>query len=476
MPHNSAIEQLSALRSRKISSAELVDAAIERIQKVDGEINAVVVKDFDRAREAALAADEDRKAGADRPLLGLPLTVKEAFDVEGLPTTWGLPGKHAPAAADAVLVGRLRSAGAIILGKTNVAGMLADWQTANELFGVTNNPWNLERTSGGSSGGGAAAVACGMTPLEFGSDLAGSLRIPAAFCGVYAHRPSHGIVPMRGFAPPMAPRTPISQPIDQSTLGPIARTAADLKMALDLVPGPDVPDSAAWRLSLPSARHTELKDFRVLVLDERLLVPTSQDIHGAIDKVAKQLWNEGCRVGQSLSEVPDMKDLTWTFSALLMSMMGVDMPGDDYAAAFAHANGKEGTPHEQSMTMSHRDWVLLDRHRLALAARWVETFERWDVVLCPAAPCTAFPHDRRPFGKRKLDVNGSKINYEKTPFWTTLATPTGLPVTTVPIGADNSGLPIGIQIIGPRLEDYTPLSFAELLERRLGYRFKAPTI
>jgi amidase len=476
MPFQSATEQLEALRSGKVSSAELVESAIERIERVDERINAVVVRDFDRARNAARTADTDRKAGAQAPLLGLPLTVKEAFDVEGLPTSWGLPGIDAPAAADALLVERLRSAGAIILGKTNIATMLADWQTANPVFGVTNNPWDVERSPGGSSGGGAAAVACGLTALEFGSDLAGSLRIPAAFCGVFAHRPSHGMLPMRGFAPPMAPRTPIAQPVDQATVGPIARTAADLRLALDSVSGSDAPDSAAWRLWLRPARHLDLKDYRVLVLDEHPLVETSGDITAAVEELAKQLRNEGCSVEPGSREVPDMMDLTRTFSALLMSLMGVDMPEERYAAALASSRRKESDPREQSLTMSYRDWVLLDRHRLSLAACWAETFAGWDVVICPAAPCTAFPHQAQSFEQRKLDVDGSNINYEKISFWTALATPNGLPVTTIPVGIDRSGLPIGLQVIGPRLEDYTPVRFAELIESRLGYGFKAPPV
>jgi amidase len=459
MPLNSAIEQLNALRNGELTSTDLVERAIEQIQKSDKAINAVIVRDFDRARRAARAADQARKAGSDQALLGLPLTVKEAFDVAALPTTWGLPGNHEPAAEDSVLVQRLRTAGAIILGKTNVATMLADWQTMNELFGVTNNPWDITRTSGGSSGGGAAAVAAGMTPLEFGSDLAGSLRIPAAFCGVFAHRPSHGIVPMRGFAPPMAPRTPIAQSIDQSTVGPMARTVDDLKLALDVVAGADIPDATAWRLSLPPPRHTALKEFRVLFLDEHPQVMTSEAIRKEIGKMARQLEKQGCKVGYDNNQVPDMKDLTRTFSALLTAFMSVDSPEDE----------KPGT------TMSYRDWMLLDRHRLALAAQWRDTFERWDVVLCPVAPRTAFPHDERPFDKRKLEVDGSHINYDKMSFWTSLGTPVGLPVTTVPIGRDGEGLPIGMQIIGPRLEDNTPLSFAGLLERELGCGFQSPS-
>jgi amidase len=279
---------------------------------------------------------------------------------------------------------------------------------------------------------------------------------------------------MRGFAPPMAPRTPISQPIDQSTVGPIARTAADLKLALDIIAGPDVQANVGWRLALPPARHAQLKDFRVLVINEHPLVATSRDISKAIDGLGGRLQQEGCSVSHDFSDVPDMKDLARTFSALLMSLMGVDMSDDAYTATAAQAKAKNGRAQEQSMTMSYRDWVQLDRHRLALATKWMDTFSRWDVVLCPAAPCTAFPHDGRPFEKRTLDVDGTKVSYDKLPLWTTLPTPNGLPVTTVPIGADTSGLPIGIQIIGPRFEDYTPLAFAEFLERRLEYSFKAP--
>jgi amidase len=474
MPFSSATDQIADLKSGKVSSLELVDAAIAQIQQRDGAINAIVVRDFDRARDAAKAADKSLAAGKDRPLQGFPMTVKEAFDVEGLPTTWGLAGNDKPAASDAVVVERLRAAGAIILGKTNISTMLGDWQSANEVYGVTHNPWDLSKTPGGSSGGAAAAVAAGMTALEFGSDLAGSLRIPASFCGVFAHRPSWGIVPMRGFAPPTAPRGPFAQPIDQSTVGPLARSAADLRLALQLVAGPDAPDNTAWRLVLPEARQSRLENFRVMVLDEHPLVPTATEIRTALDGVTQRLTDAGCKVGKQAGGNPDMKDLSRTFSALLMALMGIDMPETEYDAAAAETRGGDGSQRERSLTMSYRDWALLDRHRLMLAAKWAELFAHWDVVLCPAAPVTAFAHDHRPMETRKLDIDGSQIAYEKLAFWSALATPNGLPVTTVPIGISESGLPIGMQIIGPRLEDHTPLAFADLLERQLGYRFKAP--
>lgn len=470
MRYESATDQLKALRCGDVGSAELVERAIERIQQVDGVLNAVVVRDFDRAREAGRAADQARRRGEDRPLLGLPVTVKEAFDVAGLPTTWGLPGRHPRATADAVAVERLRRAGAIVLGKSNVATMLADWQTANPVYGVTNNPWDMRRTPGGSSGGSAAAVASGITALELGSDLAGSLRIPAAFCGVFAHRPSQGIVPMRGFAPPMAPRKRYVPEIDQAAVGPLARSAADLRLALDVLAGPDVPASTGTRLSLPPPRHRELREYRVLVLDGHPLLPTAGAIRKALHGVAGRLADAGCRVGREAREVPDPKDLNETFTSLLMAFMGVDVADEAYAAAAEAARHGDWT--QQRMTMSHRDWMFLHRHRLELAEQWSRTFERWDAVLCPAAACTAFVHAAGPFSERTLSIDGEDLGYDKLPCWTTLATPTGLPVTSVPIGVDAAGLPIGAQLIGPIMEDHTPIALAGLLEQQLGCGFR----
>lgn len=354
--------------------------------------------------------------------------------------------------------------------------MLGDWQTVNPVFGLTSNPWDTSRTPGGSSGGGAAAVATGMTAVDFGSDLAGSLRIPAAFCGVLAHRPSHGLVPMRGFAPPMAPRPAIAQSVDQSTIGPIARHAADLRLALDVIVGPDTEHATAYQLGLPPPRHQVLREFRVLLLDTHPMVPTSGDIKGALTDLANRLEREGCTVGRAVGDVPDLTDLTQTFAALLMSLMGVDTPEGSYAAASARSKKEGGNPQDCSMTMSHRDWVWLDRHRLELSASWRKTFERWDVVVCPVAPTTAFQHDKRPFEQRTIEVNGSHVGYDTVPLWAALATPCGLPATTVPLRYDSVGLPVGAQIIGPRFEDYTTLAFAELLDSALGFRFIAPRL
>jgi amidase len=475
MPYQTATRLVADLRVGKCTSEDLVEAAIARITTVDVGLNAVVVRDFVAARHAAKAADAARSRGDDRPLLGLPMTVKEGLDVAGLSTTWGIPGtQNTIAQQDSVLVSRLKAAGAIILGKSNVPVMLADWQTANPVYGVTNNPWDITRTPGGSSGGAAAALAAGMTPLEFGSDLAGSLRIPASFCGVFAHRPSYGLVPMQGFAPPGAPRDATAPGIDQSVLGPMARSAGDLMLALDVIAGPDDTDAVAYSLQLPPPRTARLKDFRVLILDEHPLVPTADAVRAALVATAGELEKAGCKVGRRSPQLPDLSDLSSLFVELLAAFSGADMPGEDYEAAVKAAKAMPThsrdfmTADTRGTAISHRDWIEADRTRFALAAQWRRLFQSWDVVLCPAAPTVAFHHDARPFEQRLLRIDDKPVPYAMLPIWTGFPTPTGQPVTTMPIGRDPAGMPIGMQIIGPRLEDRTPLAFAALVEGLMG--------
>lgn len=459
---NTATRLLAALRRGETDSASLVDAAIARIETHDDAINAVVVRDFERARRGAVAADAKRKAGDDRPLLGLPVTVKECFDVAGLRTTWGLPGTHAAATDDAVVVQRLRAAGAIVLGKTNVASLLADWQCSNPVYGTTCNPWDHGRTPGGSSGGGAAAVAAGFSALDIGTDIAGSLRLPAAFCGVCSHRPSHGLVPMRGSAPPGVPRGPIAPDVDLAVAGPIAACAEDLSLALDVVAGPDDAEATAWRLALPPARHRELRHYRVLVLDAHPLCATARDIVAAVERLARALEAEGCRVAHDARALPDLGELSRTFQGLLNAFTGANLPEHEYRDTALHAEAGDETTRQ--LTMRHREWVWLHRHRVRLAAAWRRTFEQWDVVLCPAAPVTAFPHDHRPMEQRQIEVDGQALPYHALAYWPSLSQAAGLPATTVPIGLDRDGLPIGLQVIGPRLEDRTPLAFAAAVD------------
>ncbi|WP_332690880.1 amidase [Devosia sp.] len=476
MQYETATAQLVALRSGKISSVELVEASIARIEALDGKLNAIVVRDFERARDAAKAADAARAGGANLPLLGLPVTVKEAFNVAGLPTTWGIPGTSDIAVAeDAIVVARLKAAGAVVLGKSNVSTMLQDWQSANPVYGVTNNPWDVSHTPGGSSGGGTAALAAGFVSLEFGSDLAGSLRVPASFSGVFAHRGTHGLVPKTGFEPPGTPNLSVQAPIDQAVLGPMARSAADLQLALEVIAGPE---EAGLKLDLPPVRHSRLRDFRVLVIDDIPLVPTAAVVRAAIGEIAAKLEAEGCTVSRNAKLLPDVTMLGKTFIELLMAFAGADMPDDAWRGIAAHAAGIApdtadlNAAGQRAMAMSHRDWVHLDRIRFGLADQWRQLFGDWDVVLCPATPVTAIQHDHTPWDGRTIDVDGSQVPYGLLPMWSSLAIPTGQPVTTMPIAGD--ALPIGMQIIGGRFEDRTTIGFAGLIEQAFGGFVRPP--
>ncbi len=455
MEHRTARALVTALKARQVSAVELLEAAIADIEAKDGALNAVVVRDFDRARDQARAADAALARGEEGPLLGLPMTVKEAFNVAGLPTTWGWPGTQMiPVTQDAVVVQRLKAAGAVILGKTNIAAGLADWQSANPVYGVTNNPWDVSRTAGGSSGGGAAALAAGFVSLEYGSDLASSLRAPAAFCGVYAHKPTYGITPQRGFAPPGTPIAAAMPAIDLSVVGPMARSPGDLLLALQATAGADDHDAAAWRLELLSPRHETLKPFRVLVVDEHPLLPTDADIRSALAALAGRLEAEGCRVGRGAGVLPDLEAVAATQVELMMAIFSADMP-------------------DEAHSIAHRDWIRADRRRFDLINAWRGVFAEWDVVVCPAMPTAAFPHDARPMSERTLLVDGRPAPYETQPLWGSLATLAGLPATAFPLGLDAAGLPIGGQIVGPYLEDRTTLAFAAHLEAAFG-GFVAP--
>ncbi|HWA48255.1 MAG TPA: amidase [Dongiaceae bacterium] len=465
----------AALQSRKVSAVELSDQAIARIEALDGKFNAVVVRDFDRARTAAKDADAAIARGEDRPLLGLSMTVKECFNVAGLVTTWGIAGTEGNRVDfDSVAVARLKAAGAIILGKTNVPTMLMDWQSYNPIYGITNNPWDVTRTPGGSSGGGAAALAAGFVPLEFGSDLGGSLRVPAHCCGVFAHKPTHGIVPMRNMSPPGSPQVAVSAPVDLAVVGPMARSAGDLSLVLDIVAGPDQREAVGYRLDLPPARHARLADFRVLLLDAHPLVPTDPAIRAAFGDLARKLEKAGCIVDRSSPLLPDLAQIAATFTELLMSFVGADMPDAEYKGARAAVDALPPeapaiqAAHMRGLTLSHRDWIRADRRRAAIAGQWRAFFQAYDVVLCPVMPNVAFPHDHRPMMQREIVVDGKVLPYGLQGIWAGLANVTGQPATAMPIGLSPEGLPIGMQIIGPYLEDRTTLQFARLVEREFG--------
>lgn len=482
MHYADATQLVADLKRRKISARELLELTIARIEALDPQINAVVVRDFERARREARDADEALDRGDGRPLLGLPMTVKEAFNVAGLPTTWGLPGTaQPPVGEDAVAVSRLKAAGAVIIGKTNIATMLADWQSANPVYGATSNPWDLSRTSGGSSGGGAAALAAGMLSLEFGSDLAASLRAPASFCGVYAHKPTFGIVPTRGLAPPGAPAGPMAPALDLAVIGPMARSARDLELALSVTVGADTPADLACKIALPPPRRDRLTDFCVLVLDQHPSIPTASSIRDAIHRRADALAKSGCRVLNASKRLPSLVDNAALFVELLLSQFSAESSDEAFATARAAADSLPdgldalSAAGARGPALSHRDWVRADRRRLQQAASWRELFAEVDVVLCPAMPTTAFRHDDAAVRQGQLSVDETTMPYNAQPLWAALASVTGQPATVAPIDVDAEGLPIGAQLIGPLFEDRTTLRFAELMAIEFG-GFVAPPL
>jgi amidase len=470
----SARETVAALATRQVSSAELVNQAVARIEALDSRINAVVVRDFERARAAARQADAAIGRGEKRPLLGLPMTVKESFNVAGLPTTWGLPSaKGWQPAEDAVVVARLKAAGAIILGKTNVPLMLADFQSYNEIYGTTNNPWDLARTPGGSSGGSAAAVAVGYVPLEMGSDLGGSLRAPAHYCGVFGHKPTHEVVPHRGHTPPRA--RPLPGWTDLSVVGPMARSAADLALGLDVVAGPDEPDAVGYRLALPPPRHSELKEYRVVLVDSHPLIPTAAAVRTAIDRLGDRLVKAGCKVERGNSSMPDLARSAQLYALLQNAVSGGGMDAQGYERARAGAASIPADSTDlaglrlRGTVLSHREWLRAHGARREVQQQWRELFRSVDVVVCPVHPVPAWPHDHTPRESRVIEIDGEKRPWMDTlRVWGSVATVPGLPATAAPIGLSDTGLPIGVQIVGPQLEDRTTIEFARLMEREFG--------
>ena len=480
---STAAELITALGRREVGAAELVDAAIARIESLDGPINAVPVRDFDRAREQARAADAARAAGSSAALLGLPISVKESFRVQGLPCSWGMTdAPDATACSTAVAVRRLQDAGAIVLGKTNLSHGLTDWQSDNPRYGRCNNPWDLARTPGGSSGGAAAALASGFVALELGSDLGGSLRVPAHFCGVFAHKPSHGLIPTRGHLPPGAPDLGFHLDADLAVAGPMARSAGDLALALDLLAGPDTAQARAYRLALPEARHTRLDGFRVLVLTEHPRLPTSSETGAAISRLTEELARQGCQVSTSTTDLPSLILIDDTFSWLIKSFIGAQMPDRPYAKLVdrlrdqqSGPQGEESVPLDQrALVATHRDWIRAHQRRIYLADQWQRFFQSWDIVVCPVMPTVAFAHDARDWRLRRVTIDTQTVDYASQGVWAGLATLCGLPATSMPIGlGKDSGMPIGVQAIGPYLEDATPLAFAMACERIFG-GFRAP--
>ena len=472
-PFATATQLVAALDGRSISARELADLYIGRIERLDGTINAVVVHDFERARAAADASDRRRAAGSASRLDGLPMTIKESFNVSGLPTTAGIvAAKGFVSAHDALVVARAKAAGAVVLGKTNVPVMLSDWQSANPIYGRTSNPWDRSLTPGGSSGGSAAAIACGFSALEIGSDIGGSIRVPSAFCGVFGHRPSDSALPRSGQFP--APPTAIHAML-LGVQGPIARSAADLELALDVLGGPELGETAAWRLDLPAPRHDRIDRWRIGVLRTPSWVPVEPAIEAALDRFTADVAAAGARVGDAAPVAEaQWRDMYRLYNRLLGAVIGARMPeparavdiealertGEEFALAYV-----EGL---RATVVQFFGW-LIERERLRAA--WAALFDAWDVVVAPAMLRLPYPHvafEGSPVAASAnlhIDVAGQTIPYGRGTFHPALATLPGLPATAIPVAPDARGLPIGLQLIGPYLEDRSTIALASQLER-----------
>ena len=470
-----ASETAAALAAKTVSAVELAQATIDRIEKYDSKINAVCVRDFDRALDAARAADAAIAKGERKPLLGIPMTIKESFNLAGTPTTWGfLPQKDFVPKDDALSVQRVKRAGGVIVAKTNVPVGLADWQSYNPIYGVTNNPYDTGRTPGGSSGGSAAALAAGYGPLSLGSDIGGSLRVPAHYCGVYAHKPTLQLVASRGHTPPPLPPLPAEH--DLAVVGPMARSAADLALLLDVIAGPDELDAGvAHKLDLPPARHADLKKYRILVLDTHPLIPTESSVREAIGTLTENLAKSGVGIERQSNLLPDLASSARLYMRMLLSFLGATFPPEalerakEAVAKLDASDTSLASERLRGMVLSHREWVLGNAARNALRAQWRTLFSRFDAVICPIMPTPAYPHDHSPDqGTRVIMIDNTPHPYSDQLTWPGVATLPGLPATSIPVGFSTNNLPIGVQIIGPWLEDRTPLKLAELIEREFG--------
>lgn len=468
-PFGTARQLAAAVRTGKVSSLELLEAYLDRVEKFNPELNAIVVDDSERARADAKAAD--RAVKADRPLgplHGVPMTVKESFAVAGHPVTFGNPLLAQNVIDDdALAVQRLRAAGAVIFGKTNVPVGLSDFQSYNDVYGTTNNPWDTSRTAGGSSGGSAVALAAGLTGLEFGSDIGGSIRNPAAYNGVYGHKPTYGIIPKRGHS--VSPERGAEGAI--SVVGPLARSAGDLALALKVTAGPDLEDG--YRLALP-APPMGVKGLRVAVwLSEPDLAPVDDDVTAPIRAAAEALARAGAIVSFDARPGFDPAAANITYLRLLMGTMGSRDPSFDAMAGRAEAldasDVSEYAMNLRASTARHRDYALAEEDQARQRWAWREFFERYDVLVTPVTSTVAFPHDHsEPVAARTLTVNGAAVPYLSQLFWAGLAVGGHLPATAAPVGLSADGLPVGMQIVGGAYRDRTTIWLAGQLEKLIG--------
>jgi amidase len=460
----SARQVAEAIAARRLSAREYLAAQLDRVERLNPLLNAVVTID---ERAAAQAADADAAVMRGQtlgPFHGVAMTVKDCMATAGLRTTGGLLGlaSHVPR-EDASAIAALRDAGVVVFGKTNVPAGSGDLQTYNELFGVTRNPWDLRRSPSGSSGGAATAVAAGLSPLEIGSDVAGSIRLPAAMCGVFGHKPSHGLVPTHGHVPP-APYKPGN--VDMNVVGPIARTVDDLSAALDVIAAPRLWDREAWQVSLPPARPLR----RIATWFDDPHCPVDAAVRRALEDAAQRLRDDGVAVEDARPPGIRLEASDLVFQRLLAGVAVHSYSAQD-VAAMAHGERPPGEELGGRFAgQSYRDWAEADDRRTRMRARWHQFFTEYDAILLPVAPNTSIPHDHRPFAERRIVVDGAERPYWDQIVWAGLTGVSYLPSTVVPVGLGPEGTPIGLAVAGPYLGDLTTLAVA----RRLAELLPAP--
>jgi amidase len=445
-----ATDLAAAIRDRDIKSRELLELYLDRVDRLNPALNAVVTLAAGPALDAADAADARTAAGESLPPLhGLPITIKDAIETAGIRSTGGAIEltDHVPA-HDAPAVARLRGAGAIVFGKTNLPRWSGDVQSFNEIFGTTNNPWDHTRVPGGSSGGPAAAVAAGLTSFELGTDIGGSVRLPSHCCGTFGHKPSYGIVSQRGYLDSVGGGTTDA---DINVFGPMARSAGDLDLLMSVLAGPEPARASAWRLELPPAGAPSLDGRRIGVwLDD----PECRGDHGML-AVLRRAVDAVSAAGARVDEVRPPVDpaIQYGLFATLVTA-AVSVSAGDAAEALAGP---------------HHAWLMRDRQRAALAATWSEWFGGYDALLTPVMCLPAFPHHQEgDVWTRQIDVNGESRPYISVTFWTGMFGVLGLPVAVPPVGRTTDGLPVGIQVVAPFLHDRDAIALAGLIAEVAG--------
>ena len=453
------------LRARDVSSVEMVDAFIERIESVNRGLNAVVTLVEDRAAREAEESDRRLAAkGEIRPLEGLPVTIKDSIITEGVRSTWGMKHfEHHVATTDAPTVARLRAAGAIVIGKTNTPEMTMDYDCDNPVFGQTNNPWNRERVPGGSSGGEAAALAAGMSPLGLGSDYRGSIRVPAAFCGVVGLKPSWGTIPASGhMAPAIAAPPPIAH---MATIGPMARYVDDLTLAYNVVKGAHF--SAPYTVPSADARpeRVDLKKVRCAIYTGAGEVPVAADIRSAIERAGKELQKAGIVVDNVKPPIDQADNLWFAYAGADGNQLLFETLGDALKLSRERLRNFNPPGEVKSAADFFKISIARDTWRVELA----EFMEKYPIILGPTFCTTAFPH-----GATTVEIDGKTFPHFLAGWPVAWGNCAGLPGVVVPIGKDRDGLPIGLQINGRAFDEETVLAVAKAVENALGGYQKPP--